>query len=54
MSTERSNASALSRASSRGTLKCSWIDSVIWCPMRMTGFSEVIGSWNTIAICAPQ
>ena len=29
-------------------------DSVICLPIFITGFSEVIGSWNTIAICVPQ
>ena len=27
---------------------------MIWFPTRITGFSDVIGSWNTIAICVPQ
>ena len=27
---------------------------MIWLPMRMTGLSEVMGSWNTMAIRAPQ
>ena len=31
-----------------------WIDSVICLPIFITGLSEVIGSWNTIAMCAPQ
>ena len=29
-------------------------DSVIWRPIFITGFSEVIGSWKTIAISVPQ
>jgi hypothetical protein len=27
---------------------------VIWRPTRMTGFSEVMGSWNTMAISGPH
>ena len=26
---------------------CSWTTSSIWRPIRNTGFSDVIGSWNT-------
>jgi hypothetical protein len=29
-------------------------DSVIWRPIRMTGLRAVMGSWNTMAICAPH
>ena len=28
--------------------------SVIWRPTRLTGLSDVIGSWKTMAICVPQ
>ena len=28
--------------------------SVIWVPIRMVGFSERVGSWNTIAMVAPR
>ena len=38
----------------RVTSRCVWIDSVIWLPIFITGFSDVIGSWKTIAMCAPQ
>ena len=27
---------------------------MIWLPIRITGLSDVIGSWNTIAISVPQ
>ena len=30
------------------------MDSVIWLPIFITGLSDVIGSWNTIAISVPQ
>ena len=54
MRTDASNDSASSPAYSFVTSRCSRIDSLSWLPIFMTGFSEVIGSWNTIAICAPQ
>ena len=33
-----------------------WIlsGSVIWWPMRCTGLSDVMGSWNTMAMCVLQ
>ena len=54
MPTEVSSASAVSSAYSFVTSKWNRSDSMIWFPMRMTGLSDVIGSWNTIAICVPQ
>ena len=33
---------------------CAWICSTIWSPIRMTGFSDAIGSWKIIAISAPR
>ena len=50
----REQATASSSANSRVTSRCVWIDSVICLPIFITGLSDVIGSWNTIAMCAPQ
>ena len=54
MPTEESNASAVSSAYSFVTSKWKRSDSMIWLPIRITGFSDVIGSWKTIDICVPQ
>ena len=54
MCTDRSSASAVSRAWVRSRSVWTSSDSVICLPMRMTGLSEVIGSWKTIDICVPQ
>ena len=45
---------AVALASALSMDVCSRSDSVIWRSMRTTGFSDVIGSWNTIAIFAPH
>ena len=45
---------AVSRASPLSMSRWWRSDSVIWSPIFMTGFSDVIGSWNTIAISVPQ
>ena len=54
MLTERRMATAVSLASLRRILRCRRSDSVICLPMVITGFNELIGSWKTIAISAPQ
>ena len=54
MRTDASSDTASSLANSRVTSRWLRIDSVICLPIFITGFSEVIGSWKTIAICAPQ
>ena len=54
MPTEVSSASAVSLASPLSIDRCMTRDSVICLPIFMTGFSEVIGSWNTIDISEPQ
>ena len=54
MPTDRSSASAVSRASSSVHVEVDPSDSVICLPIFITGLSEVIGSWNTIAISVPQ
>ena len=54
MLTERSRATAVSRASLRPIPVCSRSASVICLPMVMTGLSELSGSWKTIAISAPS
>jgi hypothetical protein len=54
MCTDRSSASAVSRVSLRLMSVWTSSDSVICLPMRMTGFSDVIGSWKTIDIWVPQ
>ena len=41
-------------ANVRVTSRCVWIDSVIWLPTFMTGLSDVMGSWKTMPMCAPQ
>ena len=47
-------ATALIFASFRLIFRCSRSDSVICLPIVMTGLSELIGSWKTIATSAPQ
>jgi hypothetical protein len=54
MCTDFSSARAVSRAWPLSMSVWTWSDSVIWRPMRITGLSEVIGSWNTMAIWVPQ
>ena len=54
MPTERSRAMAVSRASPLSMSRWWRSDSVIWSPTFMTGLSEVIGSWKTMAISVPQ
>ena len=34
--------------------RCVSTASAIWSPTRSTGFSDVMGSWNTIAISLPR
>src|SRR5205085_10184888 len=36
------------------TSRWSWIASTSWCPIRCTGFSDVIGSWKIIAMSLPR
>ena len=45
---QRDRPSAL--ASARSISRCRRSDSVIWRPIRTTGFSDVIGSWKTMAM----
>ncbi len=52
--TDARSDTASSLAKSRVTSRWVWIDSVICLPIFITGFSEVIGSWKTIAMCEPQ
>ncbi len=54
MPTDFSSASAVRSDSSLDMSRWWRSDSVIWAPTRITGLSEVIGSWNTIAISVPQ
>ena len=54
MPTDRSSATAVSGPRSRSRSVWTSSDSVICLPMRITGLSDVIGSWNTIDICVPQ
>src|SRR5580692_10500174 len=49
-----SNEAARVRAASGVKRSCAVIVSINWREIRSTGFSEVIGSWNTIAISAPR
>ena len=54
MPTDARRATAVSLAS-RLSIRRWWVsDSVIWWPIFITGLSEVIGSWKTMAISAPQ
>ena len=54
MPTERSRAIAVSLASPLSMSRWWRSDSVIWLPTFITGLSEVIGSWKTMAISVPQ
>ena len=54
MRTSSSTSIARARAASLDKSECAWIASTIWRPMRCTGFSEVIGSWRTIAMRPPR
>jgi hypothetical protein len=54
MLTDLSSASAVSCASERSMSKWKSSDSVICLPMRITGLSDVMGSWNTMASWVPQ
>ena len=54
MPTDWSKARAVSLASLLSMDRWCTRDSVIWLPTFMTGLSEVIGSWNTMAISDPQ
>ena len=54
MPTERSMVTALILASCRLIFRCKRSDSVICLPIVITGLSELIGSWKTIAISAPH
>jgi hypothetical protein len=46
--------SAVSFASSFGSFKWIRSGSMICLPIFTTGFSDVIGSWNTMAMCVLQ
>ncbi len=46
--------SAVSLASLLLSLRWILSGSVIWFPMRCTGLRDVIGSWNTMAMCVLQ
>ena len=46
--------SAVSLASLLDSRRCSRSGSVICQPILCTGLSEVIGSWNTMAMCVLQ
>ncbi len=54
MRTRRSSSTASSRACARPTGRCARTASAIWAPTRMVGFSDLVGSWNTIAMSAPR
>ena len=54
MWTDRSSWMAVSRAAARSRSVWTSSDSVICLPIRITGLSDVIGSWKTIDICVPQ
>jgi hypothetical protein len=52
--TSSSTSIARWRAASFDLSECAWIASTICRPMLCTGLSEVIGSWNTIAMRPPR
>jgi hypothetical protein len=52
--TMSSSSMARARAALRSSLRCRRITSVIWLPIVNTGSSDVIGSWNTMAISRPR
>ena len=54
MRTSSSTSIARALAASFDRSEWAWIASTICWPMRCTGFSEVIGSWNTIAMRPPR
>ena len=54
MPTDESRARAVASASFLSTFRWWRSDSVICLPIFMTGLSEVMGSWKTMPISAPQ
>ena len=50
----RSISTAFVQACARLTFSCNSMASAIWLPMVSTGLSDVIGSWNTIAMSLPR
>jgi hypothetical protein len=54
MCTRRSSSTACSRACFLVTARCARTASAIWAPIRIVGFSDRVGSWNTMATLVPR
>src|SRR5438128_1435916 len=53
MRTRRSISTAMSRASLVDIARCNRTASTIWSPIRITGLSEVMGSWKIMEMRLP-